>query len=218
MSRSLVGSSHLGEKESHGDALLWPKNAGKKRKIGGHDGKLLENCGKNWKQRKNNGNCCKIREKRKTNKQSLNTIKVPDQTGKTNWVRFTEWPHVCCLCANEWGENQNCECPPAIDMRGEHAEPVEKMPRQETEMPTVQSWLRCIHLPLLRLFRQETWAWSGEGTEQRVATWKVHCTVWCCRIARSTANTKHLCVTFSYLAEALKPDHNTDRTQFSPLS
>ena len=51
------------------------------------------------------------------------------------------------------------------------------------------------------------YAWSGEGTEQRVATWKVHCAVWCSRIARSTANTKHLCVTFSYLAEVMKPDH-----------
>ena len=40
----------------------------------------MEKC---WKivgkieKRKYNGNCCKIREKKKTNKQSLNTIKAP---------------------------------------------------------------------------------------------------------------------------------------------
>ena len=60
------------------------KKRWEKRKIGGGDGTLLEIFGKNQKE-ENIGNCWKIGEKkRKTNKQSLNTIKVPDQTGKTN--------------------------------------------------------------------------------------------------------------------------------------
>ena len=84
MSRSLVGSSYLDEKGHMETRYSGQKNAGKSGKLE----VMMENC---WKiveklkkKRKNNGNCCKIREKRKTNKQSLNTIKVPDQTGKTN--------------------------------------------------------------------------------------------------------------------------------------
>ena len=84
MSRSLAGSSHLGQKVSHGDALFGLKKSGKMRKIGGDDAKLLEIVKILKKEEENNGNCCKIREKITTNRQSTQYNQGTRPNQKTN--------------------------------------------------------------------------------------------------------------------------------------
>ena len=49
-------------KGSHGDASLWPKNAGKNRKMRGHEGTLQEKCGKKREKEKGIGKRCEKRE------------------------------------------------------------------------------------------------------------------------------------------------------------
>ena len=91
MSRSLVGSSHLGQKGSHGDALLWLKKRRKKRKIGGHDGKLLE------KLRKKRGNTMEIAanfEKKKDQQ----TVTQYNQGTQPNWEDQLSKIHGMTTC------------------------------------------------------------------------------------------------------------------------
>ena len=49
--------------------------------------------------------------------------------------------------------------------------------------------------------------WEAQRAEGLLRLKWLHCAVWCCRIARSTANTKHLCVTLSYLTQFSRKSH-----------
>ena len=82
MSRSLVGSSHLDEKRSHGDALLWPKNAGKSGKLE----VVMEKCWKIVGKIEKRGNIMEIaakleKKERPTNSHSIQS-RHPTKPGR----------------------------------------------------------------------------------------------------------------------------------------
>ena len=94
-SSSTTCRSHIGQKGSHGDALLWPKNVGKSGKLE----VMMENCWKiveKLKKRKHNGNCCKLEKKeRPTNSHSIQS-RYPTKPGRPT-EQDSRNDHMCAV-------------------------------------------------------------------------------------------------------------------------